>query len=538
MTSIKSAHTTPLTPETLSPVEIRQLLHELQVHQIELEMQNDELCRTQHELEASHARYFELYELAPVGYLSLSGQGLILKANLTAATMLGVARGVLVAQPINRFIFKDDRVIFQYHKQNIATGELQACELRMVKRDGTQFWAHLSFIAVQTPSTDTGQDAGSSTVFRVALSDISEHKLVEALQESELNYRTLADSGQALIWTARTDKLCDYFNKVWLDFTGRTYEQEFGNGWTEGAHPDDVQRCLDVYTNAFDLRETFSMDYRLRRHDGEFRWIQDDGCPRYDIKGKFAGYIGYCLDITERKAAEDALKIKSSEIEQFTYSVSHDLRSPLVTVTTFLEFLEQDIATSNVERIEQDLQHIRSGADKMERLLNGLMEMSRIGRQMNTPVSVTFRELADEAIASVAGQIAGLKVTVQVADADLTLVGDRPRLAQIWQNLLDNAVKYMGAQAAPCITISVEHRGNVTCFCIRDNGIGIAPGQCEKLFGMFEKLDQKSAGAGLGLALARRIVEVFGGRIWVESAGEGHGSCFYFTLPGAMMRDG
>jgi len=136
-----------------------------------------------------------------------------------------------------------------------------------------------------------------------------------AVKESELQYRTLANSGQALIWTSDTDKLCDYFNKVWLDFTGRTLEQELGNGWAEGVHPDDFQQCLDGYVAAFDRREKFSMEYRLRRHDGEYRWLLDDGCPRYNSGGEFIGYIGYCLDITERKRAEQTLQQSEEDIK-------------------------------------------------------------------------------------------------------------------------------------------------------------------------------------------------------------------------------
>ncbi len=140
------------------------------------------------------------------------------------------------------------------------------------------------------------------------IQDITERKRAETtLCESEQNYRTLADSGQALIWRAGTDKLCYYFNRRWLEFTGRTLEQERGNGWAEGVHPDDLPHCLTIYTEAFDRRERFSMDYRLRRHDGEYRWIQDDGCPCDDSIGEFVGYIGYCLDITDRKRAEAAL---------------------------------------------------------------------------------------------------------------------------------------------------------------------------------------------------------------------------------------
>ena len=130
----------------------------------------------------------------------------------------------------------------------------------------------------------------------------------QVLSESEQQYRTLADSGQAMIWTAGTDALCNYFNRVWLEFTGRPLEQELGNGWAEGVHSDDVQQCLDIYLHAFEKRDKFSMDYRLRRHDGSYRWLQDDGCPRYDSEGRFLGYIGYCLDVTERKRANEALR--------------------------------------------------------------------------------------------------------------------------------------------------------------------------------------------------------------------------------------
>jgi PAS domain S-box-containing protein len=148
-------------------------------------------------------------------------------------------------------------------------------------------------------------------VLKRALAEAKEKEIrqlaEDALREREQSYRTLADSGQALIWTAGTDKLCNYFNRVWLEYTGRTLEQEMGNGWTEGVHPEDTQRCLDIYVEAFEKREKFSMEYCLRRNDGMYRWILDDGCPRYNSKGDFIGYIGHCLDITERKRTEEAL---------------------------------------------------------------------------------------------------------------------------------------------------------------------------------------------------------------------------------------
>ncbi len=287
--------------EALSFEEIRQVLLELRVHQIELEMQNEELRSKQEELDAARAHHFDFYDLAPVGYCTISVQGLILAANLTIATLLDMMRGALINQPFTRFIHKEDQDIYYLHrKQLFDTGEPQNCELRMLKMDGSAFWSHLAATAAQ--------DADGTPVCRIVMSDITERRQSdEKLRESELNFRTLADSGQAMVWTSGTDRRCNYFNRVWLEFTGRTLEQEEGNGWAEGVHPDDLQRCLDIYVGAFDRREKFSIEYRLRRYDGEYRWILDEGCPRYDRNNEFAGYIGHCLDITRRKQEEDKL---------------------------------------------------------------------------------------------------------------------------------------------------------------------------------------------------------------------------------------
>ncbi len=165
----------------------------------------------------------------------------------------------------------------------------------------------------------------------VVNNDITEQmKAEEALRESESHFRTLANSGQALIWTSGLDKNCNYFNQIWLDFTGRTLEQELGAGWTEGVHPDDLQACIDTYSKAFDRREKFSMVYRIRRHDGEYRWIQDDGSPRFNSHGKFLGYIGHCLDVSERMQYERRL----AESESLFRSLIEGAPDAIIVYTT------------------------------------------------------------------------------------------------------------------------------------------------------------------------------------------------------------
>jgi signal transduction histidine kinase len=255
------------------------------------------------------------------------------------------------------------------------------------------------------------------------------------------------------------------------------------------------------------------------------------------MDGVVIGRVWSFRDITGRKRQEKELSEKNSELERFTYTVSHDLKSPLVTVKTFLGYLEEDLARPDKERVKQDVAYMHTAADKMGRLLDELLNLARVGRKMNPPERVTFKELVQEAVRLVAGRISTGGAQVQVADAAVVLKGDRPRLMEIWQNLVENACKFMGNQPKPRVEIGVEKRGPETVFFVRDNGAGIDPRYQAKVFGLFEKLDPKGEGTGMGLALVKRIVEMYKGRIWVESPGLGQGANFLFTLPGAVIID-
>jgi len=225
---------------------------------------------------------------------------------------------------------------------------------------------------------------------------------------------------------------------------------------------------------------------------------------------------------------------KNAELERFLYTASHDLKSPVVTVRTFLGYLRKDITAGDAGRIEKDMQFIRSATDTMVRLLDDLLDISRVGRVVVLPVRVTLQELVDDTRGAVSGRLASHGVALTVNDPGVVVFGDRIRLAEIFQNLIDNAVKFMGGQKEPRIEIGVEVRDAETAFFVRDNGGGIDPRYHEKVFGLFEKLDPRAEGTGMGLALVKRIVELYKGRVWVESAGAGQGACFYFTLPEAV----
>jgi PAS domain S-box-containing protein len=233
---------------------------------------------------------------------------------------------------------------------------------------------------------------------------------------------------------------------------------------------------------------------------------------------------------TEREKLINELEGKNSELERFTYTVSHDLKSPLITIKGFLGFLEQDAASGNIVRLKADIQRIANATDKMQLLLNELLELTRIGRLVNPYQNIRFEELAHEAVELVQGQIQSRGIQISIQEDLPTVYGDRQRLIEVLQNLIDNAAKFMGDQASPLIEIGQSgYEGNMPIFHVRDNGMGIDFIHHDRIFGLFNKLDASSDGTGIGLALVKRIVEIHGGRIWVESE-PGKGATFLFTL--------
>lgn len=243
------------------------------------------------------------------------------------------------------------------------------------------------------------------------------------------------------------------------------------------------------------------------------------------------------ITLAQLKNAVQELEAKNAELERFTYTVSHDLKSPLITMRGFLGFLEKDAATGNMERFYTDLGRIRDATDKMQHLLEDLLHLSRVGRVVNPPLAVPFEEIAWEAVMLVTGRMVERGAQVSIAEHLPIVMVDKPRLVEVVQNLLDNAIKFMGTQPEPHVTIGMRpleptsSHPLMPTFFVCDNGIGIAQEYHEKIFGLFDKLDAHSEGTGVGLALVKRIIEMHSGQIWVESDGKGHGCCFCFTLP-------
>jgi PAS domain S-box-containing protein len=262
----------------------------------------------------------------------------------------------------------------------------------------------------------------------------------------------------------------------------------------------------------------------------------------------FSGYAGLAIEnarlnhalqneLAQRQSFINELESKNAELEQFTYTVSHDLKSPLVTITGFLGYLEKDALAGNHAKVKNTVKRITSAARKMEALLNDLLELSRIGRMMNPPEHIPFEEIVSEALERVRGRLDARQARIEIQSNLPVVYGDRVRLVEVLQNLLDNSAKYARPQSELYIEIGAKEDDQYqTTFFVRDNGIGIDPQFHERIFGLFNKLDTRAEGTGIGLTLVKRIIEVHGGQIWVESELE-KGATFSFTLPKILQKE-
>jgi PAS domain S-box-containing protein len=392
--------------------------------------------------------------------------------------------------------------------------------------DHHETWTRISSAPFRNVS---GQVVGAITMVQ----DIDAVKRAEiAIRESEERFRLMADAAPVMIWLSGTDKLCTWFNKPWLEFVGRTMEQELGNGWAENVHPDDFDRCLMTYTTAFDARRNFSMEYRLRRRDGEFRWILDDGVPRFGPAGEFTGYIGSCIDITERRRVEERLRDADRRKDEFLAVLSHELRNPLAPVRTAAHYLKaRNLPDADLNR---SAEIIERQVGQMARLIDDLLDVSRISRGVIElrRETLDFAEVVEAAVDSCRGEIEARSqdLRVRLPERPVVFDADRHRLVQAVSNLLSNAAKYtpMGGR----IELATRAQGSLLEVLVEDNGIGIPPNQLSEIFELFAQVDRSERqGLGIGLTLARQLVQLHGGSIEARSEGIGRGSTFIMRLP-------
>ena len=377
-------------------------------------------------------------------------------------------------------------------------------------------------------------------VFRIAEHTSELTSSNTALQKSEEHYSLAQHAGNIgswewdlatgdLEWSEQTERMFG-FSKG--DFTG-TYEQ-----FLECVHPDDRQHVVDSANTCIASDGEYGVQHRIVWPDGTLRWVSENGNTYRGGDGKASRMLGVVQDITERKRAEEereqlitTLEAQNAELERFAYTVSHDLKTPLITMRNYLGVLQEDVAAGDSDAVDDDIARMVRATGTMAGLLNDLLRISRAGRVLQPEEDVALEELVGEVAELMADRLERIGARVEVLPGLPTVFGDRTWLFEVVQNLIDNAVKYAGEQPQPHITIGTRiENGETVCF-VRDNGIGIDPKYHERVFDLFEQLDRESEGSGAGLAIVKRVVEMHGGRIWVESQGRGHGSTFCFTLP-------
>ncbi len=400
---------------------------------------------------------------------------------------------------------------------------------------------------------------GGATVF---FSDVTDRRRAEqVLRQNEALFRLMADTAPVLIWMSGPNRRRNYFNKGWLDFTARSLEQEMGEGWVGGVHSDDLQRCMQTHASAFDGQRGFDMEYRLRRADGEHRWILETGIPRFELDGAFAGYIGSAIDISERRRAETEMQTAKEAAEaatraksEFLANMSHEIRTPMNAVIGMTGLLlDTDLTAEQQDFVET----VRNSGDALLTIINDILDFSKIesGKLELERHPFDLRDCIEGALDLLAPQASekhiDLAYTID-ANSPATPVGDVTRLRQILVNLLSNALKFTDhgevvlslksrhleeGQGAPEWQGESFEQASMPRFelhfSVTDTGIGIPPDRIGRLFQSFSQVDASTTrnygGTGLGLAISKRLAELMGGTMWVESE-VGAGSTFHFTI--------
>ena len=482
------------------------------------------------------------------GVVAVDLEGLVTFLNPAAESLLKRRATDLVGHPLREAVRRslggstpagDDPLL-----DVIRNGETRRAVETFWLGDGSCFPAETT----AAPIVIDGQVIGAVEVVR----DITERRRLESdLAATEARYRTIVDQSPVMIWRTGADGRFDYFNRRWLDFRGRSAEQEMGDAWTEGVHTDDLPRVRETFRAALDDPKPFLMEYRLQRRDGEYRWITDHGLPYHGAAGEFLGFLGSCLDISDRVELEQALKDRNAVAEeaslhktQLLSALSHDARTPLNSVVLSAQLLEMHIPerSSNAE-IEECLRTIRHSVKNVLDLLQDLLDLSKIDAGA-TPAEPTRFELGMVLAECLGGIEAparqkGLDCRLDPDGLDgLTLETDRAKLKQILGNFLSNALRYTQRGR---ITLRGRIDGDDMRISVSDTGPGIDPADQPRIFDEFATLANplrpQGEGTGLGLAICRRLAGLLKGRIDLESA-PGVGSTFTLVLPGSSVANG
>jgi PAS domain S-box-containing protein len=483
--------------------------------------------RAEEALRASEERLRLAQQVARVGTFEWNFQTGAIHWTRELEEMYGLGAGSFdgTQETWRKLIHPDDRPdAEQLVREALANGGIEA-EWRVLWPDSTVRW-------LSGKASIFKDDFGNAQRMIGMNIDITARKHAEAaLRESEERFRTLADSAPVMIWVAGTDKVLNFFNKTWLDFVGRTMDQELNNGWTDGVHPDDLNRAFTSYSSAFDARETFHIEARLRRADGEYRWVLCTGVPRFAPDGIFAGYIGSDIDITDlKRAQEEALsRQKLESLGLLAGGIAHDFNNLLGSILTTSELVLTELPGGSPA--VSGVQAIKSVADRGAGIVRQMM--SYAGQENLAFEAVDVGKLVDEMIRLLKVSISkGATLRVELSENLPTVQANAAQLRQVLMNLVINASEALGEkEGVISVTLAKVHsdadRDRIRLE-VGDTGCGMTEETQAKMFDPF--FSTKFAGRGLGLAAVQGIVRSHGGALSVESA-PGHGSRIEILLP-------
>ena len=491
--------------------------------------------RSEAVLRESEERFRAIFQQAGVGVAQIGLDGRVELANDRYCSVIGRKRDRLVGRGTKEMTLSEDLKEQIAMMPKLLSGEIDSfsTEKRYEREDGSIVWAEVCKSLVRNSD-------GTPMHFIAVVQDITERKKAEAaLKESEERFRNMADSAPVLIWVSGPDKLCTFFNKTWIEFTGRSMEQNMGDGWAESVHPEDLDRCIATYVTSFDQRRDFQMEYRLRRADDEYRCVLDHGVARFSRDGEFAGYIGSCIDITDLKSNYDR-HLASQKLESLgvlAAGVAHDFNNLLGAIIARTECAKTDLPVNS--EAADDVDQIRLTALRAAEIVSQMMTFA--GQETAPSAAIDLSNLVSETLALLRVSIAKTAVLKTELAADLPRVLANPaEIRQVVMNLIINASEALGGEAG-CISITTARVydypsvGDGVRLHVSDTGCGMTEELKKRIFDPF--FTTRFAGRGLGLSAVQGIVRRHGGTISVESA-PGSGSEFTVVLPCAAVQSG
>lgn len=372
---------------------------------------------------------------------------------------------------------------------------------------------------------------GQQAILSMFLDMTAQSQARDALRHSEARFRAMLEAVPDMVFEVKRDGTIIHFSPSAMNELGFQLAGTVGKTISQ-ILPATADQIAFAVERALDSGQVHAFEFLIKVHDEQKTFearVSPAGPDLVLVMMRDVSLNKWSQSEREKLIAE--LEEKNAELERFTYTVSHDLKAPLITIRGFLGFVREDLNLGNTVRLEKDMARINDATEKMQHLLTDLLELSRIGRLKHDPVLISTNGLLAEVVELLQGRIQEHRVQVKITGALPAIYGDRQRIFEVFQNLIDNAAKFMGDQVQPIIEVGTQGEKNgKPIFYVRDNGMGIHPQFKERIFGLFDKLNPQSEGTGVGLALVKRIIEIHGGRIWVESV-PGIGTTFFFSLP-------